>query len=54
MMYSKMLTEEWAHAEILTQELDYEEREATQLFLALEKQEREELLEFLKALTEGR
>lgn len=49
-----MLTEERIYAEIHARELTYEEREAAQIFLSLEKQEREELLEFLRALTEGR
>lgn len=54
MTYSKMFTEKRTYTEIYVRELTYEEREAAQLFLALEKQEREELLEFLRALTEGR
>lgn len=54
MTYSKMLTEERTYIEMPVRELTYEEREAAQLFLSLEKQEREELLEFLRALTEGR
>lgn len=54
MTYSKLLTEERTHNEVLIRKLTNEEREAAQLFLSLEKREREELLEFLRALTEGR
>lgn len=54
MTYSKMFTEERTYAEIRVRELTYAEREAAQIFLSLEKQEREELLEFLRALAEGR
>lgn len=54
MAYSKIPTEERTYTEMPVRELYYEEQEAARLFLALEKQEREELLEFLRALTEGR